>query len=1149
MYVFGGRTEEGSDLGDLAAFRITSRRWYTFQNMGPSPSPRSGHSMTAHGKQVIVLGGEPSTATREATDLAIAYYLDTSKIRYPNDQQIQQTPSGERVPGSRRPSAGDKNSMGANRGPQGPLEPKRSGRESMISPQNMYRQPIGQPGINGNDMNGVAPGSAQAQGPQTGSKLPRASINQPPPGPPPQQQLPPPKINSNAQQGGPPKAKPAKSFGPAVDTSIRSTSRSGSKERSPAPRDSPSESPIVNGRRTPTAQAPKPRLESGDGSSNGGSARSPSKSRQNRSQNSLDSINESIMRSVTNGQVVSPPVSRQVSNAMRPNGSNPGSTNDEKLLLELETARNRNAWYASELELARKAGYMPSPSNSPMLDQKAADSFGEEDRPLIEALLAMKTELSNVQSSIDRQAVIAAKQIAEMEKQRDAAVNEAVYAKAKLAAHGGSQNGTPQPESLSRDLGDMSLDRSSDIGRKLASALALQKELKNKGDMIAAELEAEQRSRQLAEETANNAQQRITELEAYKQQNSSEVESLKAELHEVQKNARGESRRCAEAVAALELLQVDAKEIKAKYEETLGSSKDHSDTFSSLREAIAASADMKDTLERKLDEERTMRQGAEEKLRKLMAEHEERTAELETVTRRLHDAEELAENHANEAKTHRQAVLAGLDKIATRDMSATETANSERVSALKAQVEASTALVQTYQAAADAASEKLRGAEERIAGLEAYQEQASREGLSIRKQLQVAMREAQTLQAANSEMKHALANQQLETNAVYVQHNTLKDILGERGISPSGAARIRGLPSPSGSNTPDPSRLRDLEQQLSVALQANQEAKQTFESQQQEAESTYREKLSQLENDYQSAVHYVKGTEKMLKRMKEELSKYKTENTRLKTELEELGSSQARNVEAPAEWEAERTSLVQKVQQLQDEMKSSASKLEQQLKVTQDELARANADRDHYVQTHEEAHRELSDSFEQARSDLTQLQEENSLLERRALDAEQKVTLLLDQVETSVGSYRRQSRIPDVNGIPNVGAGHSRQTSMAESIGESVYTVTGEEGNRNSLALDNLASELETLRSHWETTNKSYRLSNAFEFDKSGETASKPDLDLAVDHDVGEDAVETSALSEGLADWRKRLEAEEREKGERKGSADSDVMGTMPSHS
>jgi Kelch motif/Galactose oxidase, central domain len=176
MYIFGGRTEEGADLGDLAAFRITSRRWYTFQNMGPSPSPRSGHSMTSFGKQIIVLAGEPSSAAREAQDLATVYMLDTTKIRYPNDQQTQQTPAGERAPG-RRPSGGEKSGMGAGRGLAsrdgsiGP-EPRRLNsippRDSVMGPPNMYTRPNGQPGINGNDMNGVAPGSAQPQGPGLG---------------------------------------------------------------------------------------------------------------------------------------------------------------------------------------------------------------------------------------------------------------------------------------------------------------------------------------------------------------------------------------------------------------------------------------------------------------------------------------------------------------------------------------------------------------------------------------------------------------------------------------------------------------------------------------------------------------------------------------------------------------------------------------------------------------------------------------------------------------------------------------------------------------------------------------------------------------------------------------------------------------------
>ncbi len=64
--------------------------------------------MTAYDKQIIVLAGEPSSTNRDPAELCLVYVLDTSKIRYPNDQQIQQTPAGERVAGNRRPSAESK---------------------------------------------------------------------------------------------------------------------------------------------------------------------------------------------------------------------------------------------------------------------------------------------------------------------------------------------------------------------------------------------------------------------------------------------------------------------------------------------------------------------------------------------------------------------------------------------------------------------------------------------------------------------------------------------------------------------------------------------------------------------------------------------------------------------------------------------------------------------------------------------------------------------------------------------------------------------------------------------------------------------------------------------------------------------------------
>ena len=1136
MYIFGGRTDEGADLGDLAAFRITSRRWYTFQNMGPSPSPRSGHSMTAYGKQVVVLAGEPSTATREAADLAIVYLLDTSKIRYPNDQQVQ--PSPDRVPGARRPSGGEKAGMGPNRGPvsrdgsQAPEQKRLNGppgRESAMGPS-AYGRGAGQPGVNGNDSNGIAPGSAQLQGPQAGSKLPRASMSQSPPGPPPQQAAPTPRSNGAGivtNGRGKPQSQVERMLGPAIDTNVVnrtlenvSAPQSQGRNMSPAPKEtSPQarESPVSNGRRTPTQAQQNMRSNSSPSippvqtTTQSGAPRPSSRTKSGRQHGSIDSTAESPLRIITNRTTSPPPPVRTNSNPLARKGSARNSQT-VSLLKELDAAKNRNAWYASELELARKAGYQPNPSSSPMLDQRAAESFDDEDKPLIEALLAMKAELSNVQGSIDKQAILAAKKIAEVEKQRDSAVREAVYAKAKLAAHSGSQSSTPQPDSDSRELGMIASDRSTDISRKLAAALAVQRDLKNQVDMLHSEVDAEKRARKLAEDTSNSAQTRMVDLEAYKQKNASEVEHLKAELHEFEVRSREEAIICAEAVATAKLIQADRDELEARYQETLDSTNDQSDTFGSLREAIASSNEMRNLLERKLEEERTVREKVENKLTKLKAEHETRSAELDIATRRLRDAEELAEQHANEARTHKKSLLSGLDRIAARDVNSKGASKDDRVTALQDQVKAANALVKKYQAAADTASEKLRSAEERIAGLEAYQEQASREGMSIRKQLQSTMREVQTLQAANSDMKYQIANQQLETNAVNVQHNTLKDLLGERGISPNSAPRTRGMGSPlSGSNTPDPARLRELEQQLSASQQAHEETKSIYEAREQEADSAYREKLAQLENDYQSAVHYVKGTEKMLKRMKDELAKYKSDNTRLKEQmLEQDEKATAR--EGPASWEEERSGLNSQIETLQASLKTSVSQLEQQMAQVQKELASANQERDQLKQNHESTQKQLAHSTQQAKADLEQLQEENALLERRAEDAEQKVTMLLDQMVNSVDNARRQSQRVEV---PTGGGTHQRNVSGAESVSDT--SLYGDNGNRNSMALDSLANELESLRSHWETTNKNYRLSNAFDFEDRPVERSP----LAVGESKG------SELSSSLADWRKRLDQEE----------------------
>ena len=51
-----------------------------FQNMGPAPSPRSGHAMASMGPRVFVLGGLGAEFMNPARpeDLTMVHVLDTS---------------------------------------------------------------------------------------------------------------------------------------------------------------------------------------------------------------------------------------------------------------------------------------------------------------------------------------------------------------------------------------------------------------------------------------------------------------------------------------------------------------------------------------------------------------------------------------------------------------------------------------------------------------------------------------------------------------------------------------------------------------------------------------------------------------------------------------------------------------------------------------------------------------------------------------------------------------------------------------------------------------------------------------------------------------------------------------------------------------
>lgn len=78
MYVFGGMSSQGNLIDQLFALKLTTHKWYTFQNLGPGPCPRSGHSLTAFdGDKILVWGGTDQSS--------VAYVLDVSRINYPDE--------------------------------------------------------------------------------------------------------------------------------------------------------------------------------------------------------------------------------------------------------------------------------------------------------------------------------------------------------------------------------------------------------------------------------------------------------------------------------------------------------------------------------------------------------------------------------------------------------------------------------------------------------------------------------------------------------------------------------------------------------------------------------------------------------------------------------------------------------------------------------------------------------------------------------------------------------------------------------------------------------------------------------------------------------------------------------------------------------
>ncbi|KAK9455101.1 hypothetical protein V1511DRAFT_458897 [Dipodascopsis uninucleata] len=416
MYIFGGRSKEGRNLQDLGSLKLSSQRWYRFQNMGPAPSARSGHSLSIVGSKIFVLGGHPESG--QGTDLNLVYTLDTMRIKYPAEQSdLRVQKSVDNLQQSHLQPSSD----GL---PEGPLRYR--GVDAKVDQRTL--QALNQPKGNGTYSHRPA-NQKQPHVGMTATQYAHRSIY------------------------GPQRAEVEHSADPVDESSVapmQSFEEPQLRSQHSSPELRNSRSLLAHpGQSSLRYQKPPYDIQGNDNSVTRPVSLSP------RSMHFGTDIADKLVEHDSNRDTFTPfskmPYNIESKNEPQTSMEVVLSTEDEisdverhvtnkeneslDKLTELESLRRTNKWLKGELVRARQAGYkLTSASDYAHFEiefASAQEGTKDLDYSLLQAILAMKADLEQVRKNLYNQVSEASERMSQVEKQRDDIARELQMLKAK----------------------------------------------------------------------------------------------------------------------------------------------------------------------------------------------------------------------------------------------------------------------------------------------------------------------------------------------------------------------------------------------------------------------------------------------------------------------------------------------------------------------------------------------------------------------------------------------------------------------------------------------------------------------------------------------------------------------------------------------
>ncbi|QRV83089.1 cell polarity protein [Ceratobasidium sp. AG-Ba] len=746
---------------------------------------------------------------------------------------------------------------------------------------------------------------------------------------------------------------------------------------------------------------------------------------------------------------------------------------------DVDTLKRRNAWMRATLARAAAAGFVwAEPEEGIQGDWKA-------DEGLADMVIGIKQQQARLQSAFANQIQAASDRLSEAERIKTAAVEEAAFYRAKLAAYESGLEG--DPSRLERD-------RAMNLERLLAAASEeranLERVLLERTEALALQTQL----REQAEEQTAETLRRAEIAEEDKERAIAEHADLLDRNVFLESSMRDHAEKAVAVKSAAEQTEAEHSATMRKLDEAMALRDEHLRVLQQTQEALAATSARADDLERQWERSRQVIQSLETEQAEMRAELETRTLEAQTAMRRLEDVENAWAKSREEADAHRRATTSGLGTLLDthRELKADEDratrGHAEKVHAMEMELsslrkmlkeagnrigESQSDLV-AHQKKAGAAQTEAAALRAQLGGVRAQLATSVAEAGRLKQEL--AMKEAAVRErasaASSAEVRLGMLRKYLVDNGLVIDEEDINSESEGRG----GIIRIQQLENELRERmrlhqdaerelTDVHRRREDAEAQVQHLAQQLERAKSasspssldadgraaSAERKREETETRLNKRIEELDHDYQMAVKYVKGTEKLMRRMKDDYAKSKALNEKLQSELDasrgitssEAGSrtrgATGRNTPQSDEGhDTLRGQLVESQRSLQ-RMTSDRNELRRQLEALQQDLEQSREDlviaqneaseREVQIEELEAQIRKLEDALRLARngSDETaveRLTNENAALRREKDLLSHKVHILLDDqggYEDSdrpiSGISRRESQASTENGM------------------------------------------------------------------------------------------------------------------------------------